>query len=210
MGSQILPPEFVFIENTVWGSKPITILGIDPSLSSTGIGVVEVEGGKWKASFWEVVRPPKDECLSRRLFFLYQRLSEILAIHTPDIVAVEEVFLARDPKAAILLGEAKGAILAAVGAYLKDFSVGNRTYQSDNSSLSEVWVKSPNHSDMKTLHQFSSKIVKRAVVGNGSASKEQVRYMVKKLLNINDIYLPQDASDALAVAICGALTVSYL
>ncbi|MFN3822000.1 MAG: crossover junction endodeoxyribonuclease RuvC, partial [bacterium] len=52
--------------------------------------------------------------------------------------------------------------------------------------------------------------VKRAVVGSGTASKEQVRYMVKKLLNISDISLPHDASDALAVAICGALTVASL
>ncbi|MFN3821878.1 MAG: crossover junction endodeoxyribonuclease RuvC, partial [bacterium] len=130
-------------------------MGIDPSLSSTGIGVLEVDRGKWRASFWEVVRPPKEECLSRRLFFLYQRLSEILAVHTPDIVAVEEVFLARDPKAAILLGEAKGAILAAVGAYLREFNIKKRNDQDNQSSPTEFNVNAPAYSDEMVFHQFS-------------------------------------------------------
>lgn len=150
------------------------ILGIDPGVAATGIGVVEVGDNGIAPLYWGVIRPPKKEDLPSRLAFIYQEVEDVLRRFQPDVVSIEEVFLAKDPHAAIAMGQARGVVLAAVG---------------NGESL---------------LMEFSPSAVKRSVVGRGSASKEQLRYMVLRLLGLREDLRAQDAIDALAVALCGA------
>lgn len=150
------------------------VFGIDPGLTATGYGVVEKSGSRITPLEWGVIRSGKGE-LPERLEKLYSHLIETLNRFKPDLVAVESIFLARDPKAALLIGHARGiALLAAVqnGAKVVEYPVNT---------------------------------VKQAVVGKGHAAKEQVRYMVGRLLSMDMDKVAEDASDALAVAVSGCL-----
>lgn len=113
-----------------------------------------------------------DKPLSERLAKIYRGLEQILSKYKPDIVAVEEVFTGRNPRSALLVGHARGVAL--LGAALGGYDV----------------------------REFAAKAVKQSVVGHGGASKEQVGYMVNRILGLGNRKLPKDASDALAVAIC--------
>ena len=110
--------------------------------------------------------------LSERLGKIYNGLDEVLRKYSPDIVAVEEVFTGRNPRSALLVGHARGVALLV--AALGGYDV----------------------------REFAAKSVKQSVVGHGGASKEQVGYMVNRILGLGSKRLPKDASDALAVAIC--------
>ncbi|MDP8227975.1 MAG: crossover junction endodeoxyribonuclease RuvC [Candidatus Electryoneaceae bacterium] len=110
--------------------------------------------------------------LAERLERIYTGLTAKLSEHHPDIVAIEEIFTGRNPRSALLVGHARGVALLA-GA------LGGCPVQ-----------------------EYAATVVKQAVVGNGRASKQQVAFMVGKLLNLQDQSLPADASDALGIAIC--------
>lgn len=110
--------------------------------------------------------------LSERLEKIYTGLSEVFRRHDPNIVAIEDIFTGRNPRSALLVGHARG--VAMLAAALGGYEV----------------------------REFAARSVKQAVVGRGSASKEQVGYMVDRILGLGGKPLPKDASDALAVAIC--------
>jgi crossover junction endodeoxyribonuclease RuvC len=154
------------------------ILGIDPGSSVTGYGVVERRAGKLVHVIHGTVRPPAGAPLASRLDHLYRTVAEVIARQTPDCVAVEQVFVSISPRSALVLGQARGAILAAVAA------------------------------GGLPVNEYTPARIKRSVTGNGRADKRQVKFMVKRLLNLERAPA-SDAADALAAAIshanCGRL-----
>ncbi len=148
------------------------VLGIDPSIQSTGYGVIEYLGENYNVLSYGVIKP------SRRLLF-HQKINEIkthlenlIEAYQPDEVAIENPFYAQNIKTALTLGQVRGATLVAVASH--------------NCSL----------------YEYSALEIKKAVTGYGQADKNQVKVMVKSLLNIQDEKLATDASDALAAAFC--------
>lgn len=113
--------------------------------------------------------------MAERLRSIFVRINELLETETPAEVAIEEGFYGKNVKVAMSLGQARGAVLLACG-------------------LGGV-----------PIYEYSPREVKQAVVGRGAASKEQVNYMIKQLLNLKDAPAPFDVSDALAVAYCHVL-----
>ncbi|GIX29814.1 MAG: crossover junction endodeoxyribonuclease RuvC [Porticoccaceae bacterium] len=148
------------------------ILGIDPGSLRTGFGVVESRGGRQHYVASGVIRLPR-AALAERLCQIAAQVAELVAQYRPQAAAVEEVFFARDPKAALKLGQARGA--AIVGLVQAGLPVA----------------------------EYSPRTVKLAVVGTGAATKDQVNYMVVRLLGLPDAP-SEDAADALAVALCHA------
>lgn len=149
------------------------ILGIDPGTRITGYGIIDVEGNRLRHVDNGIIRTRSSDVLPLRLKTIYDGLTAVLKGFSPDSVAIEQVFMAKNPKAALTLGHARGtAVLAAVNL------------------------------DLDVL-EYSALQVKSAVVGYGHAGKQQVQQMVKALLNLPEV-AQEDASDALAVAICHA------
>ncbi len=151
----------------------IRILGVDTSLRSSGVAVIEVKGQQMRAlAYGNVKNKPKlkhSECLGA----IHREIDKLITEFSPDEVAIEGAFFAKNAKTAMILGQARGAVLA-VGA-LRSLPV----------------------------YEYSPRSVKRAVVGIGSAQKDQVAKMVVRLLGLAE--QPQeDAADALAIAICHA------
>ncbi len=149
------------------------ILGIDPGTRVTGYGIIDVEGNRLRHVDNGIIKTISGTPLPARLKIIYDGLTKVLGEFTPQAVAIEQVFLAKNPRAALTLGHARGtAVIAAVNLGL-------------------------------TVDEYSALQVKSSVVGYGHAGKQQVQQMVKALLNLPEI-AQEDASDALAVAICHA------
>ncbi len=129
------------------------ILGIDPGSQKTGFGIIVHQSGRSEYVTSGVIRLPRVS-LPERLKIIYDSVGEIVSEHCPQELAIEEVFLARDAKAAIKLGQARGAaIVACVNQGMP-------------------------------VHEYAAKSIKQAVVGTGSAEKGQVQHMVKSLLRL--------------------------
>jgi crossover junction endodeoxyribonuclease RuvC len=149
------------------------ILGIDPGTRITGYGIIDVEGNRLRHVDNGIIKTRSSDVLPLRLKVIYDGLTAVLKKYLPESVAVEQVFMAKNPRAALTLGHARGtAVLSAANL------------------------------DLEVL-EYSALQVKSAVVGYGHASKQQVQQMVKALLNLPEV-AQEDASDALAVAICHA------
>ena len=153
----------------------VRVLGIDPGTRSTGYGLVEAAPGRIGYIVSGCIRPAAGAgggTMAQRLGEIHAGVSELIAAHGADELAIEEVFMSRNPQAALKLGQARGvAMAAAVAAGLEVFEYAPRT-------------------------------VKKAVVGTGGATKAQVQHMVRILLNLRGGRLAADAADALAIAIC--------
>ncbi len=148
------------------------VLGIDPGTRVVGWGLVERQGSRLVALGWGVLRARASEDIPERLVVLHEGVRGLVREHRPGRVAIEEAFFGKSGRAALALGEGRGAAMVAVG-------------------LEGVPVV-----------QFPPATVKKAVTGRGGAAKEQVGAMVKVLLGLDSIPAPPDAADALAVAIC--------
>ncbi|MDH3453971.1 MAG: crossover junction endodeoxyribonuclease RuvC [Desulfuromonadales bacterium] len=133
------------------------ILGIDPGTGITGYGIIDVEGNRLRHVDNGIIKTRSSDGLPLRLKAIYDGLTAILTEFSPESVAVEQVFMAKNPRAALTLGHARGtAVLAAVNLGLD-------------------------------VHEYSALQVKSAVVGYGHASKQQVQQMVKVLLNLPEV-----------------------
>jgi len=152
--------------------KAITILGIDPGSRITGIGVITAQGSELIHLFSESLKLPSGE-LASRLQLIYSRLQTVIAQTKPDVVAIEKVFLAKNPQSALVLGHARGAAMLAAA----------------NNAIQVL--------------EYSATEIKKTVVGRGRADKAQVQHMMRVLLNLRQAP-PEDASDALAAAVCHA------
>ena len=150
------------------------VLGIDPGSECTGWGVVEGDANGQRYSLVEfgAVRLKSSATFSSRLLKISQALNEVIARLSPDACAIEEAFLANNPKVTLKLGQVRGvALLAAECAALE-------------------------------IGEYSPRSIKLTVAGYGNAEKRQVQEMVRILLSLKSVPEPHDAADALAVAIC--------
>jgi crossover junction endodeoxyribonuclease RuvC len=148
-------------------------LGLDPGTATTGYGLVRLErDGSLLVVKYGVISTPKNTPAPERLVTLYDQLQALLHEHNPETVAVEKLFFQRNVSTALAVGQARGVMLLALA----------------RAGL-EVFEYTPNE-------------IKQAVAGYGSADKRQVQEMVRVLLALDDIPRPDDAADALAVAIC--------
>ena len=149
------------------------VLGVDPGTAATGYGVVvRDDGGAVSLVECGVIRTDSDEPITARLRAISEGLTDVLDRHRPDVVAVESVFYGKNVKTTVMLGQTRGAILLTAA-------------QAD----AEVVDYSPAE-------------IKNAMVGTGNATKEQVQFMVKKLLRLKEAPSPSDAADGVAVALC--------
>jgi len=148
-------------------------IGIDPGTAITGYGLVsEEDDGSLKVVNYGVILTSADDAMPDRLVHLYQQLKNIIELHSPQSGAVEKLFFARNVRTALTVGQARGVALLALAE-------------------SEV-----------SIAEYSPNEIKQAVVGYGGADKNQVQKMVQAILELDQIPHPDDAADALAVAIC--------
>lgn len=149
------------------------VVGVDPGTAITGYGLVRQLGGRQvELVDFGVIRTPSDRPMAERLRQLYHDLHDIVAEHQPDEAAVEELFFSRNVTTALTVGQARGVAMLAAA---------------------EAGLP---------VHEYKPAEIKQAVVGYGNASKEQVQEMVRVLLGIAEVPRPDDAADAVAVAIC--------
>jgi len=147
-------------------------LGIDPGSSVTGYGVVAIDGSRLRHVASGAIRTRSGDPLPSRLRAIHDELVVVIEAHRPGSVAVEELFVARHARAALVLGQARGvALLAAAEAGLE-------------------------------VAGYAPRLVKQTVVGYGQAEKGQVAEMVRRLLGLDAVPRPADVTDALAIAIC--------
>jgi crossover junction endodeoxyribonuclease RuvC len=149
----------------------MTILGIDPGLATTGYGIIKSQKSKVKSQKFGCITTDSKLLTSERLEKIHKELKKIIKKYKPSKVAVEELFFAKNIKTAMKVGEARGVIL-----------------------LTAKEMKIP-------VFEFTPLQVKLAITGYGRASKIQMQKMVKVLLGLKEIPKPDDAADALAVAI---------
>jgi crossover junction endodeoxyribonuclease RuvC len=156
------------------------VLGIDPGTATTGYGVVRsLENGDLEAVSYGVISTPKNTDPEDRLLTIYNEISKLIALHSPETAAVEKLFFQRNVTTALAVGQARGVVLLALAQ--KGISIG----------------------------EYTPMEIKQAVAGYGGADKQQVQLMVKAILNLQDIPRPDDAADALAVAICHSHAYRY-
>ena len=148
------------------------VIGIDPGTAITGWGVVEGDGNQLAAVAYGVVTTPAGTPLPQRLQTIYAEITDIVRQWQPDDSAIEELFFSKNAKTALAVGHGRGAAMLALA----------------NADLSVM--------EYKPLE------IKQALTGHGGADKQQMQQMVKLLLELDDIPRPDDAADALAVAIC--------
>ena len=149
------------------------VIGIDPGTATTGYGLVrEDEAGDLTIVDFGVILTPAKQPMPQRLLQIYQQLREIILLHQPESSAVEKLFFQRNVKTAISVGQGRGVAILAL-------------------AVARIPVA-----------EYTPLEIKQAVAGYGGADKNQVQQMVKVLLNLEEIPQPDDAADALAVAIC--------
>ena len=150
------------------------ILGLDPGTATTGYGVIRVLGNRFQMLEYGIISTPAKNPMEKRLEMIYDNLQELLQKWQPDQAAVEELFFNQNITTAITVGQARGVLLLCCAQ--------------NNVPLAE----------------YTPLQVKQALVGYGRADKKQIQQMVKMFLNLADIPKPDDAADALAIAICHA------
>ncbi len=155
-------------------------LGIDPGTETTGYALVEEDRqGVLHAKQYGVIKTHKTSSPAERLQIIYNEMNEIISLHRPKTGAVEKLFFQRNVTNALAVGQARGVILLAMV----------------NAGLE--------------IAEYSPQEVKQAVTGYGNAEKKQIQIMVKTMLELEEIPKPDDAADALALAICHLHAIGY-
>ena len=150
----------------------MVILGVDPGTLITGYGIIESRGGQVKILACGAVNNTSHQAMPVRLKHIYETLNGIITKFRPDEFAIETAFYGKNAQSALKLGHARGVAM-----------------------LAAVEREIP-------TSEYSPREVKKAIVGNGTASKEQVQYMIRSLLRLKEAPRKYDITDALAVAIC--------
>jgi len=148
------------------------ILGIDPGTATTGYGLIDETQSGLSTLEYGVISTPANMPMDRRLVILYDRLTEIVSSFHPTSCAVERLFFRRNVTTAISVGQARGVILLALAK------------------------------NLIPIAEYTPMEIKLAVAGYGGAEKKQVQYMVQSILDLKTLPKPDDAADALAIAIC--------
>lgn len=148
------------------------VLGIDPGTANTGYGVVQGDGlGLVSLVECGVIRTRPRDPLSARLLEIYEGVAELISRHRPDALSVEDVFYAKNVRTTVVLGHARGVVL-----------------------LAGQQAGTP-------IHEIPPAEIKKAVVGTGAATKEQVQFMLTRLLRLKSVPQPSDAADGVAAAL---------
>ena len=150
------------------------ILGIDPGLATLGYGVIEADNNRRKLIQFGTLNTPAGQPMPQRLRAIFQGMDQLMDIYQPDDVAFEELFFSKNITTGMAVSAARGVALVAV------------VQRTEN------------------LYEYTPMQIKQAVTGYGGADKHQVQQMVKVLLNMKEIARPDDAADALAVALTHA------
>ena len=150
------------------------ILGIDPGTATTGFGVIDCEGGQMVFVDGGVITTLPTEAMPDRLVTICDEVGQLIAEHQPDQVVVEQLYFAQNVTTAMTVGQARGVVL-----------------------LVAAQAGLP-------VQEFTPLQVKQAMTGYGRATKNQIQEMVKRLLSLDTIPQPDDAADALAIAITAA------
>ncbi|MFC2166840.1 crossover junction endodeoxyribonuclease RuvC [Acidobacteriota bacterium] len=148
------------------------VLGIDPSLKSTGYGLIEYTDQEYSVWAYGTIKPKKDNLFHHKLNEIKIKIEELIDTYKPEEVAIENTFYAQNVKTALILGQVRGAALIAISTQ-----------------------------DLP-LFEYSPLEIKKSVTGYGQADKNQVSLMIRTLLNITDNKMETDASDALGAAFC--------
>ena len=160
--------------------KNLIILGIDPGTASLGYGLIEAQKNDLRLVAFGCLKTGKDLAASLRLRFLFRELTKLIKKHKPDSLATEQLFFFKNMKTAIRVSQSQGIVMLAGANF-----------------------------DIPVL-EYTPLQVKQAVTGYGLAQKQQVQKMVKVILRLEEIPKPDDAADALAVAICNAHCQKFL
>jgi len=150
----------------------VIVLGVDPGTQRTGYAFLENRANRIRVLEYGVIRNKSEDPLPQRLEKIHRELTALMAVYHPAHMALESIFFAKFPQSALILGHARGAIMVAA--------------QSQGVPVAE----------------YAPKLVKRATVGTGSASKERVAAMIQTHLGLKQPPTPADAADALAIAFC--------
>ena len=148
------------------------VQGVDPGFATTGVAVVERNGGRLRHLLIGTLKTPAGQPQAERLALLWRGMAAVIAEHEPEVVAIERLFFNSNVKTAMAVGQASGVALAAAA---------------------QAGLK---------VHEYTPPEVKQSVAGVGAASKHQVQTMVAALLGLDEIPKPPDAADACALAIC--------
>jgi crossover junction endodeoxyribonuclease RuvC len=158
----------------------VIVLGVDPGTATTGYGVVRGgEPGGPTLIECGVIRTSPQSTLSRRVMEIFDGLRDVIDRNAPDAMAVESVFFAKNARTTLVLGHARGVVLLA----------------GERAGL--------------TVHEYAPKLVKKTVVGTGSATKQQVQAMVARLLRLKRAPEPADAADGVACALTCVLGAGF-
>jgi len=150
------------------------ILGIDPGSGSTGYGIIETDGSEHKTVLYGAIKTHARRPFQERLLNIHTELRQILSHERADVMAIEGIFHAANVQSALKLGHARGIALLVAAQY------------------------------NLAVYEYSPLEIKSAVVGYGRAEKSQIQTMVRLILGLPEIPAPDDAADALAVALCHA------
>lgn len=155
----------------------MTIIGIDPGTRITGYGIIKYNNNSFVRIASGLINLPADKPIPQRLEIIYSELNKIIKRHNPDEFAIETAFYGKNVQSAMKIGYARG-----------------------------VSILCALHNNL-SANEYSPREVKKSVVGKGAASKEQVAFMIKTLLNIKSEKIKVDESDALAIALCHAFRI---
>ena len=155
-------------------------IGVDPGLNNTGFGILDYKGSKIKVVAYGLITPPINESIPNRLEYLNSHMNNLIDKFNPMSMAIEDSFYSQNVKSAILLGQARGVLL---------LSAASRGISS---------------------MVYAPRKVKQSVTGSGSSSKTQVKYMVEKILKIDNDISSLDITDALAIGLCHINQNKYL
>lgn len=157
----------------------MVIVGIDPGIAIVGYSAVDYTGNSFKLIEYGTIETPAGLPLTKRLGTIYVKMNDLLLRHRPSVVAVEQLFWGRNVTTGINVAHARGVILLCAG----QLGIG--------------------------VSEYTPLQIKQAVAGHGRADKKQIQSMMKLLLNLSEVPKPDDAADAIAVAICCAHNYNY-
>ena len=158
----------------------MTILGIDPGIATVGFGVIRAEGSTQEMVNCGVISTEAGLRLSVRLAQIYRDMQDLITMFRPDAIAIEELFFNTNLKTGISVAHGRGVVILA----------------GENAGI--------------PMYEYTPLQIKQAIAGYGRADKRQMMEMVKRLLKLESVAKPDDASDALAVAICHARNINSL
>jgi crossover junction endodeoxyribonuclease RuvC len=157
----------------------VIILGVDPGTAITGYGVLKSDGDALEMVAYGTVTTPPDWKMPQRLVAIHRELAALIEQYQPTDAVVEKLFFSKNVRTALSVGQARGVALLAAA----------------QANL--------------TIHEYTPLQIKQAIVGYGRAEKQQIQQMVKVLLQLDFVPQPDDAADALAIAICHAHSARY-